>query len=103
MYDCVTHQFVERVVKIRGFTIGGLAAEAMNPDVILDFIQALRLGNHKSKQVPQFRFKIDGVSRVVSSEQVKKIYSNMVDNAKRYLAPHIDKSKLFSYGTTTYL
>ena len=89
-------------MKIRGFNIGGSVAEAMNPDVISDFIQALRLGNAKTKAVPQFRFKIDGKTRVVSAEKVKKIYSNMLDNAKRYLAPEIDKSRLFSYGTTTY-
>ena len=93
---------MERVVKIRGFSIGGIVGEAMNPDVVLDFIQALRLGNAKTKAVPQFRSKIDGKTRVVSAEKVKKIYSNMLDNAKRYLAPEIDKSKLFSYGTTTY-
>ena len=77
-------------------------ADAMNPDVMLDFIHALRLGNVKTKAIPQFRFKIDGKTRVVSAEKVKKIYSNMLDNAKRYLVPEIDKSKLFSYGTTTY-
>ena len=101
LYDCVTHELVETVVKVRGFQVSGKAAEEINPAVFSKFIQALNEGKVATKDISQFKFRINGKTREVSAEEVKKIYSNAA-NKKRFHCPKVDESKLWAFGTTKY-
>ena len=97
----MTHELVETVVKVRGFTVTGKAAEEMNSDVFSSFIQALNEGKLATKEISQFRFKINGHTCQVSADEIKKIYSNAA-NSKRFHCAKVDKSKLWAFGTTHY-
>ena len=89
------------MVKVRGFTVSGKAAEEMNAEAFSEFIQALNEGKMESKAIPQFRFRINGKTRQISAEEVTKIYSNAA-NGKRFHCPKVDRSRLWAFGTTIF-
>ena len=101
LHDSATHQLVETVVKVRGFTVSGKASEEMNAEAFSHFIQALNEGKVESKAIPQFRFRINGKTRQISAEEVTKIYSNAA-NGKRFHCPKVDRSRLWAFGTTSF-
>ena len=75
------------MVKVRGFQVSGKAAEEINPDVFSRFIQALNEGKVATKDISQYKFRINGKTREVSAEEVKKIYSNATKANHGPLAP----------------
>ena len=71
-----TGKIANRVCKIRGLTLSGEAAEKMNIDLILQFVENLQNGKLSSANVPQFRIMIDGVTKQLSARETESIYKN---------------------------
>ena len=88
------------LTKVRGFTLQD-CDETMSPEVMGEFIQDLRDGKEKGKQIPQFTLKIDQQTHEITEKMVEKEYSN-ISNEKRWFDPDIDKNRLFAYGVTQY-
>ena len=81
--------------------MSGNAAKEMNPDIMFDFIQALREGKFESKAIPQFSMRINSVTREITSKTLNKVYSNSA-NKKRWLNADRDRGRLFAFGMTKY-
>ena len=97
----VSKETASQVTKIRGLTISGGLKEKLNIDLILQFVHKLQQKEKMSVEVPQFRLLINGVSKTLNAQEVKRIYTNF-SNHKRFLEPEVSATQLWPYGVTSY-
>ena len=48
--------------------------EAINPEVMFEFIEALREGKLESKAIPQFSMRINSTTGDISSREINKVF-----------------------------
>ena len=99
--DIATQEITGRVTKIGGLTLSGPALKTMDTNKMLEFVQKIQENECVEESVPQFRMKINNVSKIISATEVRKLYSNL-SNEKCYYSAAANSSKLWAYGTTSY-
>ena len=99
--DLLTGKIVGRITKIRGLCLRGKVLETINTNQMLEFVQAIQEDKRIEKSVPQFKMRINNVSKTITATEVKSLYTNF-SNSKRYVKPSTKSTKLWPYGTTNY-
>ena len=99
--DLLTGKIVGRITKIRGLCLRGEVLETINTNQMLEFVQAIQEDKRIEKSVPQFRMRINNVSKTITATEVKSLYTNF-SNSKRYVKPSTKSTKLWPYGTANY-
>ena len=94
-----TGELVNRICHIRGFSTKGKVNEHMNPEIMLEMIQALQENKVDSRMIPQFTLKINNQTRLITSATVEKVYRNTA-NTKRWHDASLEKGRLFAFGVT---
>ena len=99
VHRIATGELVDRICHIRGFTTKGKVNDHMNPEIMLEMIQALQENKEESRSIPQFTLKINNKTRLITSATVEKVYRNTA-NTKRWHDASLEKGRLFAYGVT---
>ena len=79
----------------------GNVSNAINTNQMLEFVEKMQENKKVQKAIPQFRLRINNVSKTISAAEVESLYSNF-SNEKRYYSPATNSTKLWAYGTTSY-
>ena len=91
-----------QVVKIRGLTLSGDAKKTINLDLMRNFVHNIQEQKNVTTRVPQFRIRINGVSKKLSAKDVQAVYSNF-SNHKRFYHRQASLSRLWPFGVTEYI
>lgn len=99
-----THLPVASVTKIRGISLhqNDQIRASLNIELLQDFVQALQQEEKVSKHIPQGMIRICQKTKLLQPYELKKCYSNTVDDPKRFYLPKVHPSKLWSFGTCSF-
>lgn len=96
--DEKTGQLVERITKIRGFSLKSEhLTEKMNFNTFLEFVTAMQHGEHLFEALPQFRIQTDRKRKKLVSKECRKIFQTYCSD-KRFFNPQLSLTEFFAYG-----
>ena len=100
--DIITKEIIGRCTKVRGLTLSGPALEKMDTKRLLEFVQKIQENQRVEQTVPQYRLRINGISKKITATEVKKLYSNFSNEKRYFSSASMNSTKLWAYGTTSY-
>ena len=90
------------LLKVKGLTVKSEeATNQLSSSHLRDMLHKFQCGEAVTKEVTQFRIKINQKTLTLSSEDIKKKYSNFTLN-KRYYRPSMHEQKTWPYGVVNY-
>ena len=100
--DIITKEIIGRCTKVRGLTLSGPALEKMDTKRLMEFVQKIQENQRVEQTVPQYRLRINGISKKITATEVKKLYSNFSNEKRYFSSASMNSTKLWAYGTTSY-
>ena len=100
--DVSTKAIINRVTKIRGLCLSGKVQEQMDTQRMLAFVQALQQNKKIQTTVPQMRLIINSETKRISAKEIQSLYTNF-SNQKRFYNSEAHPTKMWPYGTTSYV